>query len=168
MLALVTGAYAQEAPVAEAPAPKPERGPPVARKPGDVAVGAALGGGSLTGVDVVYYPHRHVALDLALGPRWGVGEELYLNVAGVGGVALEYGAGVLRYGPFARVGASMPVPEVFVAGGFSLRPSSRNGRHLFSIDLGPGWFLVRDLPPEVAEQPDFLLYFRLGWNVFIG
>ncbi|MFZ5476740.1 MAG: hypothetical protein ACOZNI_08195 [Myxococcota bacterium] len=141
-----------------------------ARDTGDVGVGVSLGGGAFPALDVSVYAAEHVALDFAIGPRWGFGDDLYLNVAGVVGLVGDFGTRRAHAGPFVRLGSTLPgaFTESFVAGGVDARwLLGSEGRHVIALDVGPGWFFVRDLP-SVHHQTSFLLYVKVGWSVYFG
>lgn len=166
MLLAIATAVAQEAPLPQEDAPPL----PVVEEKGAVGLGVTVGGGALPAANVVVYATEWLALDAGVGLRWGLGADLVPAIMLLGGAAFDGGGARYHHGAFLRLGATVPIDytEAFVAGGYSARMFTRTGRHMFTIDGGPGWFFVRDVPMSVHEQPRFLLYARFGWSIFLG
>lgn len=176
------GAEARAAPVAapgdpqeETPATTPTSGPPKGwtsrgasgageprSAPGWGGARLQLGvmGGALVSGGVALGSDSGWGLDLSVGPRVGIGSDLYLNLAGLAG--LSYTAGQrTRHGVFLRAGATLPLEqwtEGLAAMGYTLQAPFGQDDWL-GFDLGFGAMLYQTLPGGYEPWPG-LFYLR--------
>jgi hypothetical protein len=143
--------------------------PPARAEGVGLTLGPSVGGGSLVGGVVQVQVSRPIFLEADIGYRggWAVGEGYYPNVMVAAGIAAQFGERPARHGFFAKVGSTAPIAfyEAFVALGWSMRVWGPKDLRSFTMDLGPGIFLVRDLPPNVdlGEVPLFV-HLRAAWH----
>lgn len=120
---------------------------------------AALGGAMVSGGAVVVWPSE-LAVDLSVGPRLGIGADLYANLMGMVGLTWTDGDRT-RHGVFVRGGSTLPLAtwyEAMVAGGYAVRIPTGGGGWI-GADLGGGLMVVQDLPGGYGPWPG-LAYMR--------
>lgn len=117
--------------------------------------GALVSGGVAIGTDSGW------GLDLSLGPRVGIGNGLYLNLAGLAGLSYTIGPRT-RHGVFLRAGATLPLEqwtEGLAAMGYTLQAPFGQDDWL-GFDLGFGAMLYQTLPGAYEPWPG-LFYLRM-------
>jgi hypothetical protein len=133
------------------------------------AIGPVFGGGNLAGLNVTAPLSEDVSLGIDLGLRPGVSiRGFYANFAGVLVAAGELSrAGRTRHGLFAAFGASAPLSffDAWTAGGWHMSSYDTRGLRQLSFELGPAYYLVRDLPPETDLRLPVFLYLRFVYHV---
>lgn len=130
--------------------------------------GVSVLGGGIVGFDIAFRPDEATTVSAGLHPRFGFGDDIYANLMITAGAGYFGGSKRVRFGPFVRAGATLPVPwfEAFAAAGAAVRvePGSRATTH--TVSLGPGVFPVRDIPQSVGEQGWGLIYINYTVDIF--
>ena len=143
--------------------------PPALAAPQPAAVGPVFGGGNLAGLNVTAPLGEDVSLGIDLGLRPGVSiRGFYANFAGVLVAAGELSRPArTRHGLFAAFGASAPLSffDAWTAGGWHMSSYDTRGLRQLSFELGPAYYLVRDLPPETDLRLPVFLYLRFVYHV---
>jgi hypothetical protein len=126
-----------------------------------VTVGPSVLGGTLVGFVSDVQVSRTTWFDAGIGFRPGVSlqETIYPNFALHFGISAQFGERPLRNGLFVTVNSTLPLAfyEAWAAGGWSIRIWDKHDVNSFTIDIGPGMYFVRELPPEVDLRiPVFL------------
>lgn len=102
-----------------------------------------------------WHPLPLLYLEATVGPRVGISDELYLNLALLGGASVLLGKRKLRHGLFLRGGSTLPLPryhEIMVMTGYALR--GRVGDELgMGLDVGAGWLTLQELPVDYQPYP---------------
>lgn len=147
-------------------------GAPAARQDLSPKLGMSLLGGSLMGLATEIPVSDRGAIELGVGPRFGLGESLYANLMVTGGFSLmvfQRPDRAAQHGFFFRGGASAPTNffEVLVTGGWAVRWFDTNTDVQTGFDLGLGYFPVRELPTAnlVNERVLFHVGFTVLWDL---
>lgn len=133
------------------------------------AIGPVFGGGNLAGLNVTAPLSEDVSLGMDLGFRPGLSiSGFYANFAGVLAASGELSKPArTRHGLFAAFGVSAPLEffDAWTGAGWHMSSYDTRGLRQISFQLGPAYYLVRDLPPETDLRLPVFLYLRFVYHV---
>lgn len=148
----------------DAPEPIPLRQP-------RLGLGLGHGGGGILGLNFNVYLPQQLTLDLGLHWRVAALDNVsYTATALTLGLNREHGYRGARPGYFAKIGTAGGdggYHETFVAAGFHAGFWTPNQRHTFTTEIGPGLFLVREIP-NYNPGPPLLWLWRVSWHLNVG